>query len=381
MDTHGQLENSPPVQPPPIRSSSQAVDSPELDRFLAKCLPGKFLGTVRESISLFCASEVLPSLLVTGRPGSGKTYLARIIAAAAKWSQLSDAEQESYLSFTDPVGPLSTGRVGCVEIPGIPDTLVESELFGYKKGAFTGAEQNKPGLVDTPCPVVLLDEIADASPFMQAKLLRLVQDHTFRPIGAKLDEVHAYEGKLIWATNKNLPTLVAEGKFREDLFQRLNTFHIEMPDLHADPEYIRFALEFMLEKLSHQAPAALRGGGHGRLSPEDEEWALRYGWPGNFRQLESVTRKWFAMGCPKGRFHECAGEPEHLADDFEHGRGVRFGEFRRILHARVDHFLYEEIRRLDDAAFESLFPGSRRTSALAITRRRVRRDSNPPSTH
>ncbi|MBI2061690.1 MAG: sigma 54-interacting transcriptional regulator [Nitrospirae bacterium] len=368
---------------------ARARETVEISKFLEACLPGRAMGKVRDALQVFCSSPLLTNLLVTGNPGTGKSHLAGIVAAALRWETLPPPERGAISGRPISIEVLSEKSVGRIELPGIQDTLIESELFGYRRGAFTGAHQDKVGLLSTSYEVILLDEIGDASPSMQAKLLRLAQDHRFRPIGASMDTEFTYEGKLVFATNKDLNRLVREGRFREDLLHRLSLIHVQLPDLREDPDYLRFSIEVMLMKIGREACNG-NGNGNGRangngknhgnggngaeivLSPEDEAWAMKYSWPGNFRELEGAFRRWIALGHAPGGLRKSA-EASMLTLPGPIAEGASFGDFRKALFGRVDEFLYDEIRRIDEQTFHRIFPESSRPSALRVVRRGLSR--------
>ena len=163
----------------------------------------------------------------------------------------------------------------------IPEYLLECELFGHEKGAFTGAVARKRGHFEiADGGTVFLDEIAELSLGCQAKVLRLIEEKKFERVGGT--ESIRVDVRIIAATNKDLRAAVEEGKFREDLYWRLDVLHIEIPPLRERREDIPLLAEYFLEKL---------GAVHGtrpRLTPEAREALIEYGWPGNVRQLKNV---------------------------------------------------------------------------------------------
>ncbi len=171
----------------------------------------------------------------------------------------------------------------------IPETLLESELFGYKRGAFTGADRNKVGLFKVAdSGTLFLDEIGDMSLGMQKKLLRVLQDGEIRPVGS--NEIFHVDVRLLSASNKNLKKMVEQRRFREDLFYRLNTITITLPPLRDRPEDIPLLVEFFVERVA---------GEMGRepvpFSGEAMEALERYRWPGNIRELENEIRRGLAL--------------------------------------------------------------------------------------
>jgi len=245
----------------------------------------KFIGVsdaVREIKQL--VRKIAPTdstVLITGESGTGKELIARAI------HQLSSRAD----------GPFIT--INCAAIP---ETLLESELFGYVKGAFTGATTNKEGLFRAAHGgTFFLDEVGEISPDIQAKLLRMLETHQIIPLGAtKPVEVDV---RLIAATNKDLARMVDEGKFRRDLFYRLNVIHIHIPPLRERPEDIIPIAEHYVQVIANRTncPAP-------KLSKEAMQLLQGAQWEGNVRELENVLERAMIM---------CDGDvilPEHLPD-------------------------------------------------------------------
>jgi Nif-specific regulatory protein len=204
------------------------------------------------------------TVLITGESGTGKELLARVIHAK---------------------GPRAKAPFIAVNCSAIPETLLEAELFGYEKGAFTGATRRKPGRFELASGGTLfLDEIGDTSPPIQAKLLRVLQDQKFERLGGI--ETIVTNARVIVATHRNLETLLREGKFREDLFYRLNVYPIALPPLRERREdLLPLALHF-LKKFSSELRKEVAG-----LSKEAGDLLSQYEWPGNVRELENVIER------------------------------------------------------------------------------------------
>ncbi len=218
------------------------------------------------------------SVLVTGESGTGKELIARAI----------------HYNSTRTNGP----SVG-VNLPAVPEGLIESELFGHKKGAFTDARADRNGLfVEADGGTIFLDEIGELALPLQAKLLRVLQEHEVRPLGATKNQ--RVDVRVVAATNKNLEEMLADGSFREDLYYRLNVILIDLPPLRSRPEDIVPLAEHVLENLGarHNPPRRMR------LSPEAQQLLLAYHWPGNVRELMNVLERGIAL---------CQGEL--IADD------------------------------------------------------------------
>jgi two-component system response regulator AtoC len=171
----------------------------------------------------------------------------------------------------------------------LPSELVESELFGYERGAFTGALQKKPGMFElADGGTILLDEIGDMEYRLQAKLLQVLQDSSFQRIGGK--ETIKVDVRVMAATHRDLEKRIAEHAFREDLFYRLNVINIQLPPLRERSEDIVPLAEFLLQK------HAASGGGVPPLTSELKDAMTRYHWPGNVRELENYVRKFLIFG-------------------------------------------------------------------------------------
>lgn len=204
------------------------------------------------------------TVLVLGESGTGKELVVKAIHAASLRKD----------------GPLV--QVNCAALPG---DLLESELFGYVKGAFTGALGNKPGRFQmAEKGTLFLDEIGDMPLPLQAKLLRALQERTVEPLGA-VRPVHV-DVRIVAATHQDLPTLVSQGTFREDLFFRLNVLEIRLPPLRERMDDLPLLARHLLRKLSLKNRKAVRD-----VSPSFLEALSGYHWPGNVRELENVLER------------------------------------------------------------------------------------------
>ncbi|MBI3624681.1 MAG: sigma-54-dependent Fis family transcriptional regulator [Candidatus Rokubacteria bacterium] len=204
------------------------------------------------------------AVLITGETGSGKELVARAIHQAS---------------------PQASGPFVAVDCGAIPETLFESELFGHERGAFTGAEREKPGRFEIASGGTLfLDEISNMPPGCQAKLLRALQErHVIRVGGTRTVSVDI---RLLAATNHDLEAAVSAGPFRRDLFFRLNEFAIAIPPLRERKQDIIFLAKRFLDLTNHELRKSVRG-----FSEAAVERLLRYDWPGNVRELRSVIRR------------------------------------------------------------------------------------------
>jgi len=184
----------------------------------------------------------------------------------------------------------------------LPDTLLESELFGHKAGAFTDAKRDRKGrfaLADGG--TIFLDEIGDVSPALQVRLLRVLQEKTYEPLGGT--ETLMTDVRVIAATNRNLDELVARGTFRQDLYYRINVVRLELPPLRERKEDVPLLVEHFISHFNR-----LRGKDVSGLSPEVLAILMEHDYPGNVRELENILEHAFVI-CPGGMI-----EPRHLPE-------------------------------------------------------------------
>ena len=222
---------------------------------------------VRQKVEKVAGANV--PVLIQGESGTGKEVIARVIHARSPWG----------------CGPFV--KVNC---PAIPGTLVESELFGYQKGAFTGASGTKPGRVEmAQHGTLFLDEIAELELGLQAKLLQLLQDGQFCPIGGQEDK--QIDARVVCATNRNLEEEIRKGTFRQDLFYRINVVSIYMPTLRERVADIPLICDSLRKMYSERFERPTRP-----LSPRKLEMLQRYHWPGNIRELENLIKRYIILG-------------------------------------------------------------------------------------
>lgn len=248
---------------------------------------GDLLGSNPEMQKIYAMIErIAPTnstVLVQGESGTGKELVARAI-------------HSNSLRKNKPFISVNSG--------GIPETLLESELFGYVRGAFTGALQTKKGLFDVATGGTLfLDEIGEMSPLMQVKLLRAIQEKTIRPVGATAE--HEADVRLIAATNRDLLTMVKQNAFREDLYYRINVINIAIPPLRERKEDIPMLLSHFLERAAKSAGKAVP-----EVSPKTLEILENYDWPGNIRELQNVVER--AIAISTGGSIEPSHIPDHI---------------------------------------------------------------------
>ncbi|MFZ0808707.1 MAG: sigma-54 dependent transcriptional regulator [Candidatus Sulfotelmatobacter sp.] len=222
---------------------------------------------VRERLVKLAGANV--PVLIQGESGTGKDIVARMIHTLSPWRS----------------GPWV--KVNC---PAIPGTLLESELFGYEKGAFTGAYGMKPGRVEMAHRGTLfLDEISELDMSLQSKLLQLLQDGQFCRIGAQEDK--KVEVRVVCATNRKLEQEIENGTFRSDLFYRINVVNLHLPALRERasdiPDLVAYFLEYHNRKYNCRAKA---------LSNEMMAVLKKYHWPGNIRELENLVKRYVILG-------------------------------------------------------------------------------------
>jgi len=204
------------------------------------------------------------TVLITGETGTGKELIAKAI------HNLSPSRKKDLV---------------ICDTASIPENLVESELFGYVRGAFTGADRNKSGLFEEAHDgIIFLDEIGEIPLTTQAKLLRVLENGQFRPLGSNQNiKVNI---KVITATNRDLKEFVKSGKFRQDLYHRLNRVEIHLPPLRERPEDISLLIRHMLKIISKKMDKQVFG-----VSRDVQKLFLKYDWPGNIRELENVLER------------------------------------------------------------------------------------------
>jgi PAS domain S-box-containing protein len=229
--------------------------------------------------------QIAPSdatVLIHGETGTGKELLARAIHTHS-------------LRKNKPFVPVNCGA--------LPDTLLESELFGYVKGAFTGAAADKPGrFALAEGGTVFLDEIGDISPAMQVRLLRVLQERTYEPLGGTQTR-HA-DVRIIAATHRDLAALIRKGLFREDLFYRLNVVKLDLPPLRKRKEDIPLLVEHFVARFNRRQDKTVVG-----VAPDVMVLLMAHDYPGNVRELENIIERAFVL-CGTGRIERGHLPPE-----------------------------------------------------------------------
>jgi len=240
--------------------------------------------------------EVLPAIaaspstvLIIGETGTGKELVARTIHA---------------------LGPRPKGPFIAVNCGALPETLLESELFGYKAGAFTGANRDKPGrFALARGGTLFLDEIGEVSPALQVRLLRVLQDRTYEPLGGTRSE--SSDARIMVATHKDLAEQVRGGVFREDLYYRVNVVRIELPLLRRRKEDIPLLVQQFITRFNLLQKKTVPG-----ITAEALSLLMAHSWPGNIRELENAVERAFIL-CNEGRIGL-----EHLPEELTaHGAG------------------------------------------------------------
>jgi transcriptional regulator with PAS, ATPase and Fis domain len=246
-------------------------------------------------------------VLILGETGTGKELVARTIHS---------------------LSPRSKGPFVAVNCGALPDTLLESELFGYKAGAFTGAAKDKPGrFAVARGGTLFLDEIGDVTLPMQVRLLRVLQERTYEPLGGTRSETA--DVRVIVATNKDLAEQVRRGAFREDLYYRVNVMRVELPPLRLRKEDIPALVEQFIARFNRLQQRSVQG-----VSPEALSMLMAHDWPGNVRELENAIERSYIL-CGEG-FIGLEHLPEELtARGSARASGTRMRAARELLEAHA----------------------------------------------
>ena len=234
------------------------------------------------------------SVLITGESGTGKELIAKAVHENSR---------------------RNTYRMVSINCGGIPETLLESELFGYKKGAFTDAAKDKPGLfAEADKGTIFLDEIGELPLSLQVKLLRALQEEEITPLGATSS--HKIDVRVVAATSKDLKKETEEGKFREDLYYRINVMSIHLPPLRERRGDIPLLIGYYVDQFNRKLRKSIEG-----LSSEAMALLIGYSWPGNIRELENILER--SMLLTKGRWVTTAELPVHLQSNQPFSSSIR----------------------------------------------------------
>jgi two-component system response regulator AtoC len=253
---------------------------------------------VREIIEQVADTDI--TVLVRGESGTGKEVVARALF------QLGNRRNRPFV------------KVNCAALP---SELLESELFGFEKGAFTGAQKRKLGKFEYANQgTIFLDEISEMAPGLQAKLLQVLQDGEFSRLGGESDV--RVDARIIAATNRNLEEAVRKGDFREDLYYRLNVVTIQIPPLRERIDAIPLLVEHFLRMYNDQYNKNLE-----KLSPEMMRTLMQYHWPGNVRELENMIKRMVVLGSEQTVIQELgqAKAPSVSVDESEELDLARLG--------------------------------------------------------
>jgi DNA-binding NtrC family response regulator len=216
------------------------------------------------ALLLKIAASPASTVLLTGESGTGKDLAAKVIHYA------SDRSSKPFMNIT---------------CSALPEALLESELFGHERGAFTGADRQKRGLLESADGgTVFLDEIGEMVPGLQAKMLRFLEEKSFRRVGGSVDL--RVDVRIVAATNRKLETEVREGRFREDLYYRLNVLPVELPPLRAKPGDIPLLINYYVDTYNREFRKRVQGVESGAV-----DRLKTYGWPGNVRELRNVVER------------------------------------------------------------------------------------------
>src|SRR6266576_3600478 len=269
----------------------------EQDAFLEQFLPGSnpAMDKLRTTIALVNRRYKNPphmgrSVLLLGETGVGKNHAARVIAGhlywlrdRARWTVPRRGERARTLM------EVTAENFAEISLPNLPSELIESELFGHVRGAFTGAVADKEGYFsDDHIADLLLDEIGEAPPVLQAKLLQVLNDRSFKRLGAPPSETRFTDARILLATNRDLADLVRTGAFRADLYWRIQNLVIAIPPLREQRDRIAVLAESIVAGfvMNNDVSSGLR------LKQADLDWATRQPWPGNVRELERLLWRW-----------------------------------------------------------------------------------------
>jgi two-component system response regulator HydG len=241
---------------------------------------GGAMRDVKQTIELVARSSA--TVLIRGESGTGKEVVARAIHAA------SPRRDKPFLA------------VNCAALS---ENLLESELFGHEKGAFTGADKLRRGRFElADGGTLLLDEISEVAPALQAKLLRVLQESVFERVGSSVSQ--QVDVRVIATTNRDLEDEVAEGRFREDLYYRLNVVPVDLPSLRERPEDVPDLCRHFLSLVARRNGEAYR-----HIEPEAVRLLQRYSWPGNVRELQNIVERATVLETDPGAVRACTIEP------------------------------------------------------------------------
>jgi len=292
-----------------------------IEEDLRKAIKAKysFADIISKNHKMIRLFDILPdiaasasTILIEGESGTGKEMVARAI------HNLSPRKKQPFVA---------------VNCGALPDTLLESELFGYKAGAFTDAKKDKPGRFKmAENGTIFLDEIGDIPSSMQVKLLRVLQEKTYEPLGSTESVEHNV--RIIAATNKNLEDLVRQGRFREDLFYRINVFKINLPPLRERMEDIPLLIEHFITRFNAIQKKSISG-----ISSEAMSILMTHSYPGNIRELANIIERAFIL-CKTDFI-----EKKHLPEALLPGNTVRTDSHSNSLRDVQSSYLLDILKQ------------------------------------
>ena len=337
----------------PVRVPDAVLEASDAsDIFVGRCTA---MQEVYKAIGRVAPHDV--TVLIRGESGTGKELVARAI----------------YHHSTR-----AAGRYLAVNIAAIPETLLESELFGHEKGAFTGADSKRIGRFEQ-CSggTIFLDEVGDMTPLVQSKVLRLLQEQKFERVGG--GETIATDVRVLAATNRDLEKMVADGDFRADLYYRLNGYTIRLPSLCDRGDDVVILLEHFLAKFAKTLGKDVEG-----ITPETLELLLKYPWPGNVRELQSVVKQALLHATGQVLLPEflpeeirCSRKPAAAARNRQNGLTVLESFIEEALETGGDEVYAEAVAMLEKYLFTRVLSHtagnqSQAAKILGITRGSLR---------
>ncbi len=321
------FETSRMIRTPAIVAELSGEDQAEGDLLVGNC---PAMQEVYRQIGRVAGQDV--TVLILGESGTGKEVVARAIY------QYSKRAERPFLA------------INCAAIP---DNLLESELFGHEKGAFTGAERRRIGKFEQ-CEggTLFLDEIGDMTPLTQTKVLRVLQDQQFERVGG--NEMVRTNVRLIAATNRNLTEMMDKGEFRTDLFYRLNVYTIHLPPLRERDGDLPLLINYFLKRFNQELDKHVS-----QISPEAMSLLVTYGWPGNLRELQSVLKH--AVVEATGPVLQKAFLPESIRGNFVSAAPTQTSSNQVAADDGLLKFIRERVAAGTDRLYDEVLEGIERT--------------------